>query len=204
MNGQSTYSIIDRDPIHITSMTPTEALRYLDEVWYQKFETSPTVPKVAPLGCCAILAAHWAIETQEGKVMLNYNWANIPYKNDGTKYVTRLYKKSRPTHSYLIQENIQTYTTVGEGAYAFMQWLEDYYADSWDALLECDVEGYLTWLKIYGFFKQETKESFEATLRKILKPILNDQPTLPEIPRHEDAQAFREEIRNWMANLIKI
>ena len=199
----------DRVPPTVIKITPEEIVFTLDRMWQQlsmySIQFTPT-PEVASL---AIVIALWAVESNWGKEMFNFNWIGIP-KIDGDQhdYTTRTVKRNISGTVFSIRDTIRAYETIEEGALDYLLWISTRdYSQTWPAIRDGDIQGFVSVLQTLGHFSTVNAKNRMYYLTKVAEKICFEHPTSPDFhagSTPEEKQLQRHINRTKLLSLISM
>ncbi len=135
----------DTQPVR-TPLTGRQAADAIAKAWKRRFGRAPAREALA------ILAAHWAHETNQGASMFNYNFGGI--KGSGPKGVS-VARSAREGHGLGARsrgDRFRAYASAAEGAHDYLGLLAKQYRPALEAAERGDTVGFVQSLWSGGYF----------------------------------------------------
>lgn len=190
-----------------TVTTPEESLFALDQIWSQVALYRDATSQVADISSLGILVSQWAVETDWGQKMLNYNWINIPKDpNDLHDFTTKVEKQPYNGAVMTVRNEIRSYDTLAEGGLDMILWLSKRYSAAWGFVIDGNCNGYLNKLEELGYFGFRSPHNYKYSVALIANHIRCEHPTRPDIhvpgDSPEEQERFNRQERDYLLNLV--
>jgi len=119
----------------------------------------------------AVLTAHWAHETGNGKSMMNFNFAGLKGKGPSGLSVACSTREGYGENAVRIVDNFRAYRTAEEGATDYVSLLERRYPKAVEAARGGDASGFVSALKDRGYFT-DNLDTYQARVSQLSKHAL--------------------------------
>jgi hypothetical protein len=116
----------------------------------------------------AVLTAHWAHETGNGKSMMNFNFAGLKGKGPSGLSVACSTREGYGENAVRIVDNFRAYRSAEEGATDYVSLLERRYPKAVEAARAGDASGFVSALKDRGYFT-DNLDTYQARVSQLSK-----------------------------------
>jgi hypothetical protein len=119
----------------------------------------------------AVLTAHWAHETGNGKSMMNFNFAGLKGKGPSGLSVACRTREGYGADAVRITDNFRAYRSPEEGATDYLSLLDRRYPKAVEAAKNGDAGGFVSALKERGYFT-DNEDTYKARVTQLSRQAM--------------------------------